>query len=104
MQKLTEKNILKEVLKYDGADDNAIKTALGLFKSSNQNLQDFLLEMDNTSCWNTGGGCLVSVLKLDNKELFIVNDECGIIYKDEDSFWDYDKGSEVMGWYIEENK
>tara|TARA_R100001377_G_C3109476_1_gene82018 strand:- start:27 stop:350 length:324 start_codon:yes stop_codon:yes gene_type:complete len=104
MNKLTAKEILSEVFKYDGANDEAINTILGLFESSNQSLEDFILEMDNAEHWNTGGGCMVSVIELDTKELFIVSDECAIIYKDADSFWEYDEDSEVMGWWIKLDK
>ena len=100
METLTAKEILTNILKHEGADSNAINTALGLYDSSNQSLEYFILEMDNTSHWNTGGGCMVAVLELKNKQLFIVSDECATIYKDEDAFWDWDEDSVVMGWYI----
>ena len=87
----------KDVLMYDRDTSTiysdyfntseALESGIGIFIASNQTLEEFILELDNAQQWNTGGGCMVSVLPLDNGELFITTDEAGGIFKDEDDFY-----------------
>jgi hypothetical protein len=98
----TEKQILSLMTVYDGGDAQAVDTITGLFKSSNQTLEEFVLEMDNAKQWNTGGGCMVSALFLDNNKVFICSDEVATIYKSEDSFWEQEDSLEC--WWIESSK
>ncbi len=90
---------LREVLEYDNADAEAIEDGLELFKSSNTSLEAFILEMSNAELWNTGGGCTVSVLRLDTGELFITTDEMGGIFKDEDAFLAHEGEPLKYEWY-----
>ena len=100
MKNTTQAKAFKQVLTFDNADKIAIKTALELFADSKLDLDDFILEMDNAKQWNTGGGCFVSVLPLDNGKLFITTDENGGIFKDENDFWEYEGGKlELQWWY-----
>jgi len=75
------------MLKIDSTSNESIETAKGLFKAHNGTLQSFILEMDKGYHLNTGGGCDVSCLPMDNGQLFTVTAECACIYHDEDDFW-----------------
>ena len=97
-KRYTEKQILSLMTIYDGGDAQAVDTITGLFESSNQTLEEFVLEIDNAKQWNTGGGCMVSVLALDNNKVFICSDEVATIYKSEDSFWEQEDPLE--SWWI----
>jgi hypothetical protein len=98
----TEAEALKYVLKYDNADDVAIEAGVGLFTASHKNLEDFVLEMSNAEQWNTGGGCLVTVLTLDCGHLVIMSDEALGIYEDENAFWeDEGENAKYLCWFSE---
>jgi len=85
--KKLEVTALDAMLKRDNTNSEAIKTARGIFKSYNGNLQDFILEIDSAYSLNTGGGCNVSCLPMDNGQLLTVTAECACIYANADDFW-----------------
>jgi len=86
METLTESKILAKYVRRDGGDSQAVETAIGLFKAYNGNLQDFILQIDGAQQINTGGGCLVSCVEMDNGEVLGVNEECAVIYDCFESF------------------
>ncbi|MCS5590411.1 MAG: hypothetical protein NZ824_10645 [Candidatus Thioglobus sp.] len=83
----TELKALETMLKIDNTNTDSIETAKGLLKAHDGNLQSFILEMDKGYHLNTGGGCDVSCLPMDNGQLFTVTDECACIYTNENDFW-----------------
>ena len=82
-----ELQAFETMLKIDNTNSETIETATGIFKAYNGNLQLFILEMDNSYHLNTGGGCNVSCLPMDNGQLFTVTEECACIYANESDFW-----------------
>jgi len=83
----TELQAFETMLKIDNTSTDSIETAKGLLKAHNGNLQSFILEMGTSYHLNTGGGCNVSCLLMDNGQLFTVSGECACIYANEDDFW-----------------
>lgn len=43
--------------------------------------------IEGFDAWNTGGGCIVDIVKLSNGWFLGLNNECVCLYSSEDQFW-----------------
>ena len=99
-----EKEVFEYVLtKHQDITNNEVDTLLNEFKKSNLMLEEFLLDI-GANQMQMGGGCTVSILSLDDGNIFVSSDEAGAIFKNEELFLNDEGISKDLSikswWYV----